>query len=436
VKLEKVNDAYSYLLAVSSGIDSMVMAHLFLKKKIKFSIAHCNFQLRAKEADEEAIFVKDWCEKNNIPCFIKHFDTKLFAIENKLSIQEAARNLRYDFFYALKKEHSFDWIATAHHQDDNIETTLFNFLRGTGIKGLLGIPAVNGSVIRPIIKVSRNQIEDYAKQHLIAFKTDSSNFKTDYTRNAIRRNIIPSLQEIFPEVKNNVANNIERFNEIAQIFNQAIASKKKKLIAQRGQDFYISIRKLKQLQPLQTILYECLKTFHFSFAQTKEVVKLLDSETGTLVENKTYRIIKHHHFLIVTEVKSIHTDLILICEDEMELMTKSFSLTFEKMTKKPAQYSGDKNDTYIDLKNIEFPLVLRVWRQGDYVYPLGMNKQKKVARILIDAKLSVIEKENVWVLESNKKIVWIVGMKLDNRFKLQENSTSIFHIKFKKIISQ
>jgi tRNA(Ile)-lysidine synthase len=431
MKLENLNKAKKYLLAVSGGIDSMVMADLFLQQQLEFSVAHCNFQLREEDSNLDEQLVIDWCIKNNIDYFIKRVDTKEYCAQHKCSIQVGAREIRYAFFDEICADKNIDFIVTAHHQDDTIETTLFQFFRGTGIQGLTGIPARNQKIIRPLLSYSKQQIVDYAAKFQVAFREDKSNLKQDYSRNKMRLHIIPQLEELYPAFKNNIANNIHRMNEVNEIYLQQIKNYKKKLIEQRGKDFYIPILKLKTITPLATILFELIKEFHFSYDQTLQVLQLLERQTGSLVASQSHQIIKNRNFLIVTEKNTQLSELILMDEGNTKIETQDFVMKLKSIRADKFEINKGLKYCAIDAKLIEFPLLLRKWRTGDYLYPFGMTKKKKVSKVLIDAKIPLHEKETIWVVESNKKIVWVVGVKSDNRFRVSEKTQNVLCFEIK-----
>jgi tRNA(Ile)-lysidine synthase len=431
MKLENLNKAKKYLLAVSGGIDSMVMADLFLQQQLEFSVAHCNFQLREEDSNLDEQLVIDWCTKNNIDYFIKRVDTKEYCAQHKCSIQVGAREIRYAFFDEICADKNIDFIVTAHHQDDTIETTLFQFFRGTGIQGLTGIPARNQKIIRPLLSYSKQQIVDYAAKFQVAFREDKSNLKQDYSRNKMRLHIIPQLEELYPAFKNNIANNIHRMNEVNEIYLQQIKNYKKKLIEQRGKDFYIPILKLKTITPLATILFELIKEFHFSYEQTLQVLQLLERQTGSLVASQSHQIIKNRNFLIVTEKNTQLSELILIDEGNTKIETQDFVMKLKSIRADKFEINKGLKYCAIDAKLIEFPLLLRKWRTGDYLYPFGMTKKKKLSKVLIDAKIPLHEKETIWVVESNKKIVWVVGVKSDNRFRVSEKTQNVLCFEIK-----
>jgi tRNA(Ile)-lysidine synthase len=431
MKLENLNKAKKYLLAVSGGIDSMVMADLFLQQQLEFSVAHCNFQLREEDSNLDEQLVIDWCIKNNIDYFIKRVDTKEYCAQHKCSIQVGAREIRYAFFDEICADKNIDFIVTAHHQDDTIETTLFQFFRGTGIQGLTGIPARNQKIIRPLLSYSKQQIVDYAAKFQVAFREDKSNLKQDYSRNKMRLHIIPQLEELYPAFKNNIANNIHRMNEVNEIYLQQIKNYKKKLIEQRGKDFYIPILKLKTITPLATILFELIKEFHFSYDQTLQVLQLLERQTGSLVASPSHQIIKNRNFLIVTEKNTQLSELILMDEGNTKIETQDFVMKLKSIRADKFEINKGLKYCAIDAKLIEFPLLLRKWRTGDYLYPFGMTKKKKLSKVLIDAKIPLHEKETIWVVESNKKIVWVVGVKSDNRFRVSEKTQNVLCFEIK-----
>ncbi len=428
MELKNIHKEKTYLLAVSGGIDSMVMAELFLKHELKFSVAHCNFSLRGEESDGDEILVRIWCDKNKIPFFVKRFETALYAKQHSISIQESARALRYAFFNELLKIHNIDFIATAHHRDDNIETVFFHFLRGTGIKGLTGIPEMNQHIVRPLLHIPKKEIVAYATEYSIEFRNDSSNKKDKYTRNKLRNTILPLITETFPSLNENMAGNIARFNEVNEIYQYAIAIITKKIIEKRGKDFYIPILKLKNSSPIQTITYELIKPFQFNFEQSIALLKLMESQTGSYVQSKTHKIIKNRDFFIITELNNTESEMVLIDAKDTVISCADFDLNFKALSEENRDTAKESLIEMIDADVLQYPLLLRKWRQGDYLYPLGMTKKKKVARVLIDAKISLPEKEKIWVLESDKKIVWIIGIKLDNRFKLHANTKNMLQV--------
>lgn len=414
-----------YLLAVSGGIDSMVMAQLFLSQNVSFGIAHVNFQLRnqASLLDEE--LVKDWCITKGIPYWIERADTQQYADQHHVSIQVAARQIRYAFFESIRSREQYDYIVTAHHRDDAIETLLFHFFRGTGMQGLQSIPYQNGYIIRPLLSIPRVDIVRYADAYQVPYRNDESNEKQMYTRNKIRLSIIPQLEEIFPSFLATMQKNITRFQDAAILYQETVDTHLKNLIEKRGQDYYIPLKKWNQRKAKQTLLYECLKTFNFTPDQTEGVVALQASQSGSFIESQSHRIFKNRDFFIITSKQTDAADIILIPENVTKVDTHDFQMQCQKVEAKDIQFTNDLHSIYVAADLLRYPLILRKARTGDYLYPFGMIKKKKVSRVLIDAKLSMPEKERVWVLESDKKIVWIVGIKPDNRFRVQKEKDAV-----------
>ncbi len=414
------------LLAISGGVDSTVLCHLCKEAGFDFSIAHCNFQLRGEDSDRDEQFVKELAGQFNVAFYVKHFDTKAIAAEQKKSIETAARDLRYQWFDELLKEKQLDYVVTAHHADDNIETVTMNFFRGTGIKGIRGILPKNNKIVRPLLFARRNTIEDYAWLHQLTYVSDATNLENAFTRNFFRNRIIPEVQKFYPETGNNILHNIARFAETEQLYNQAVTLHKSKLIEIKDNEVHIPALKLKKTVPLHTITYEIIKDFGFSAAQTGDVMALLESENGKFVASSSHRIIRNRNWLIIAPVEPTVAANILIESAGQELVFEKGTLRVEKLTKQEPQ--AGNQFAFLDAEQIAFPLLLRKWKAGDYFYPLGMKKKKKLARFLIDQKLSKTEKENVWVIESNKKIAWVVGHRIDDRLKVTEQTSEIIKI--------
>ncbi|MDR0792349.1 MAG: tRNA lysidine(34) synthetase TilS [Chitinophagaceae bacterium] len=426
--------ADKFLLAVSGGIDSVVLAHLMNECNADFIIAHCNFQLRGEESDRDENFVKALAEKFQKPVLINRFDTNDYAKKNKLSIQEAARKLRYNWFYDLLNGQqtttlNIQYIVTAHNANDNIETLLINFFRGTGISGLHGIFPNKDKLIRPLLFAKREDIFRYAQENNLQWVEDSSNASDKYTRNFFRLNILPEIKQQFPNVENILLRNIQRFGEAETLYRQAIALHKKKLTVQKGNEIHIPVLLLLKSEPLHTITYEIIKAFSFTNAQTEEVIKLLQAHNGSHIVSDTHRIIKDRKHLIIAPLETKEAQHILVEQGCKKIMFEAGTLHFEEILQHIAP--GISNDVAtINAEKISYPLLLRKWKTGDYFYPLGMSKKKKLNRFFIDKKMSPTDKENVWVLETDKKIVWVVGLRIDDRFKITDNTKKVLRISF------
>ena len=445
------------LLAVSGGVDSVVLCELCKQAGFQFIIAHCNFTLRAEESARDAAFAQQLAQGYQVPFLIKEFDTQVYAESNKLSIQEAARELRYNWFAALMKSEmgnrkadvggentkigepttnhkpqTINSLVTAHHLDDNIETMLMHFFRGTGVHGLRGMLPKQGNIVRPLLFARKQELKQFATANKLNWVEDSSNALDKYSRNYFRNQLIPLVQKIYPEAENNLAGNLRRFADMELLYEQAVELHKRKLLEYKGQEVHIPVLKLQKSEPLHAIVYEIIKEFGFSAAQVEEVIRLLRSESGRYVQSATYRIIKNRRWLIIAPAQSQEAQTLVIDEEENRIVFENGSLNFEQLQNKNVQLSNEPFMAFIDLDTIQFPLMLRKWKKGDYFYPLGLRKKKKLARFFIDQKLSLTDKEKVWVLESNKKIIWVVGLRIDDRFKITDATKQILKIQLVK----
>jgi tRNA(Ile)-lysidine synthase len=423
------------LLAVSGGIDSIVLTDLVYKSGFDFTIAHCNFQLRAAESERDENFVRSLETHYNKQVLVKKFYTEDYAAQHKLSIQEAARNLRYQWFEELvngqlSMVNCQFLIATAHNANDNIETILMHFFRGTGIHGLTGIPSYDKKrkILRPLLFAKREDIFSYAEKNNLQWVEDSSNASNKYTRNFFRLQIIPAIKEVFPNTEDNLLNNLELLKETTILYDRSIELYKKKLIEQKGNEFHIPVLKLKKTDPLNTILWEIIKDFDFTAPQLIEIKKLLDAENGSYVSSVSSRIIKNRNWLIIAPLQTESALHILIEATHKKITFENGLLTIKKTQNLNQKPAADRNTALLNIAEIKFPLLLRKWKQGDYFYPLGMQKKKKLSRFFIDQKLSLTEKEKVWVIESNKKILWVVGYRIDDRFKLTDTTKSVLRL--------
>ncbi|HRH59960.1 MAG TPA: tRNA lysidine(34) synthetase TilS [Chitinophagaceae bacterium] len=430
------------LLAVSGGIDSVVMTDLFYNVGFDFIIAHCNFQLRSEESERDEQFVKTLQKQYSKEVHVKKFNTDEYAEKNKYSIQEAARALRYEWFEELiagfKNEQQNNlqfYLATAHHADDNIETLLMYFFRGTGIHGLTGMPAYNAEkkILRPMLFATREGIVGYAKEKQLQWVEDSSNAKNDYTRNFFRNQLLPMVKEVFPNAQQNLHENIQRFKDAEQLYLQALEAHKKKLLQQKGNEIHIPILLLKKTAPMQTILWEIIKPFSFSPQQVAEAIKLFDAENGSYIQSATHRIIKNRAWLIIAANITDDAQHIIIESNAKKIDFSNGSLQLHELQNTNLSISSDSCIAMLDEDEINFPLILRKWKQGDYFYPLGMRKKKKLSRFFIDQKLSRTEKEKAWVIEMNKKIIWLIGYRIDDRFKVTPRTKSVMKIIFNAV---
>ncbi|CAM4191915.1 tRNA lysidine(34) synthetase TilS [Gillisia hiemivivida] len=414
------------LLAVSGGVDSVVLAHLCKLAKLNFSIAHCNFNLRDAESDADEEFVLDLAERLEVEVFIENFDTMAYAEDNKISIQMAARELRYHWFEELRTSLKFDYILTAHHANDNLETFIINLVRGSGLEGFTGIKAVNNSVIRPILPFSRKEIEAYAEEHKIKWREDSSNASNKYLRNKIRHDIVPVLEELNPQLLDGFANTQSHLNDSLNLVEDYIGLIYPEVVSKTMYGYNLNINFLKKLPNTKAVMYQLLKTF--GFTEWEDVYQLLDAQPGKLVYSESHRLIKDRDVLILTEKESEQKKveyLIKEGEDIVMLPIGRFSLSEVEEISKTAP-----NCVYLNKEKLTFPLVLRKWNTGDIFFPFGMKGKKKISDFFNDNKLSLPEKESTWLLCSGKDIVWIVNRRADNRFAITDPSQKILKITF------
>ncbi len=413
------------LLTVSGGLDSMVMTELFRLAGYNFAVAHCNFNLRGNESDGDEEFVNDYCNKHKIQYFVKHFDTKKIASEKGISIQMAARELRYEWFDYLCDTEGFNYYATAHHKDDQIETFFINLLRGTGIAGLHGILSRQGRVIRPLLFTGRDDIEEYAQKNNLSFREDSSNNEVKYLRNSIRHRLLPVLKEINPGYQDMLTGNIERFRETEKVYRREIDRMKGELVISENDLIRISIPKLLKTENQKIFLFEILSEYSFNFSQVEDVINSIDAISGKTFFSKTHTLIKDRNEFIIAKLESENEENVKIYSDTSYLINpKNITIkTIEKTANfkiipDPAFASFDKNE-------LKFPLEIRKWEKGDFFYPLGMKNRKKLSDFLIDEKISIIEKQKIYVLTSGDDIAWVIGYRIDDRYKITGRTKSV-----------
>ncbi len=412
------------LIAISGGVDSVVLAHLFYQLNFDISLAHCNFNLRRTESEKDEAFVKNLGKEFALKTFTKSFETEKYAKENQLSTQVAARNLRYNWFQKLIDKYNFDFVLTAHHADDNLETFLINLTRGTGLEGLTGIPEINNHIVRPFLIFSRDEIEIYATANNIDWREDKSNASTKYLRNKIRHQIVPILKEINPTLLENFQKTSEYLQESQQIIDTSISEFKKKVVeVLENGTLKIDISQLQKTNNPKAYVYQLLK--EFGFTEWNDVTHLLSAQSGKEVRSKTHRLLKDRDFLLLSEIKENNKNLeYKITENTLEI-TIPLHLTFKKTTEISSE---NTNEIFVDLEKVTYPLVLRKWQHGDYFYPKGMQGKKKVSKYFKDEKFSLLEKENTWLLCTNETVIWIVGYRQDNRFLVDKNTATVLKI--------
>jgi tRNA(Ile)-lysidine synthase len=419
------------LLAVRGGADSVVMAELFFRAGYKFGIVHCNFRLRAEESDADEKFVRELAlKKYKIPFFVKRFDTKKFAEQHKLSIQEAARELRYAYFEEIRKKEHFSSIATAHHADDSIETFFINLLRGSGISGLSGIPVKQKNIIRPLLFAFRNEIEAYAEKNNITFRTDSSNKDSKYLRNKIRNKLMPVMEQIYPQYRNAVNTSITNLRNTEAIY-RSYLEKISLLKTNKNGLLTISIKELKKLAPSSHYLFEFISAFGFNKYVCEDICNSLDEVSGKIFLSPTHRLVKDRENLIIEKRNTEEPGQVFFLNEDAKQISIPVKL---KLTVKKSPclttFSADKNVALLDKDKLVFPLTIRKWQKGDYFYPLGMKGKKKLSDFFTDQKFSVIDKANTWLLCSEDKIAWVIGWRIDDHFKINARTQNILEVKW------
>ncbi|ABQ05166.1 tRNA lysidine(34) synthetase TilS [Flavobacterium johnsoniae] len=411
-------------LAVSGGLDSMVLLHLFKQLNYEITVLHCNFQLRGLESFGDQEFIQNYCDKNNIKIFTTQFDTQAFAEDYKLSIQVAARELRYSWFYELLEEKHFDYLLTAHHADDNLETFIINLTRGTGLDGLTGIPEQNDKIIRPLLPFSREEILKYAQENNIEWREDSSNASTKYVRNKIRHDLVPVLKQINPNFLDAFQKTQSFLQESKEMVEDASIVIYQQVAKEAGDDIHFDLNQLKKLPNYKSYLYQWLNEFGFS--AWKDIYDLVEGQSGKQVFSDEFRLLKNREILILTPISETSE------KEEFEIYENDTEVNFPlKMTLCNVGHTtfGSNRTIFVDAEKIQFPLKLRKWNEGDVFQPFGMNgKSKKVSKLFKDEKMSLIEKEKTWILSSDDQIVWIVGIRQDERFKINNTTNKILKI--------
>ncbi|MDE0534824.1 tRNA lysidine(34) synthetase TilS [Tenacibaculum sp. L6] len=414
------------LIAISGGVDSVVLTHLLHQLNFDISLAHCNFQLRGKESDKDEEFVKNLGKKLGINTYVTRFDTNEYADSNKLSTQLAARELRYNWFDKLSKEYSFEHLLTAHHADDNLETFLINLTRGTGLEGLTGIPPINGNIVRPLLVFSREEILNYAKQNNIEWREDESNSETKYLRNKIRHQVTPILKELNASVLKNFNKTIDHLKESQQIIDDKIEDITYEIISKEGDLLKINIEKLLKLSNPKAYLYQLLKPYEFR--EWNDVHNLIYAQSGKQILTKNYTLLKDRDFLLLlrtSEKSSIKEEVYTIREENKEI-TVPIRLLLKRVQEKT---DTNQKSIYVDNELLSYPLKLRRWNSGDFFYPTGMLGKKKISKYFKDEKISIINKNKIWFLCSSKnEIIWIIGKRQDRRFLPTEKTTKLLQI--------
>ncbi|WP_298363287.1 tRNA lysidine(34) synthetase TilS [uncultured Lutibacter sp.] len=426
------------LVAISGGIDSVVLTHILYKLNFDITLAHCNFSLRGKESNKDEKFVKDWGNELKIPTYTIQFDTESYASEMGISTQMAARELRYNYFKQLLEKHNLDYVVTAHQKDDVIETFLINLTRGTGLDGLTGIPEVNENVVRPLLPFIRNEILVYATRNKLQWREDSTNSSIKYVRNKIRHKVVPFLKELNPSLLETFTKTVENLKGSQQIVNDYIKIIKEQSTTIVNNDIHINIAQLQKLNNPKVYFYELLKDY--GFTQWDDINDLINAQSGKQVVSKSHRLLKDREVLILSEIKTVEKSVYFEIHENTSKIKTPIKLKFKAVdipfdTKNQANkvfeevILNDDNTISIDYDKLKFPLIIRKWEKGDLFYPIGLKGKKKLSKFFKDEKFSIIEKENTWILCSNNEIVWVIGHRLDERFKVSKYTSKILKIK-------
>lgn len=419
------------LVAVSGGMDSVALLHLLRNAEIDSGVAHANFKLRGDESDSDELFVKNLADSFGRPFYCKHFDTEHFAQKEGISTQMAARQLRYAWFEEIADEGRWEFVATAHHMDDQIETFFINLLRGTGISGLKGIPARSGRIIRPLLTFYRSDIESWVKTHRLDYREDSSNYKTDYLRNRIRHHLVPVLDELQPSFRKIMAGNIDHLTAAEAFFRDGVNEMIKTLLRKTEAETKISVPGLKQSGYGQLLLHEILQPLSFSTTQTQQIWQALDGQAGKTFYSHTHRLVKDRDQLIVQHLSRTGDDAVefVIAKDTSEILTP-LHLQFQVQPKDmDFQPVADPNQAFLDRDTINYPLKLRKWRQGDRFKPLGMKGRMKLSDFFTSNKFSLADKEKTWLLtDADDEIVWIIGHRIAQPCRIKAGTKSVLAI--------
>jgi tRNA(Ile)-lysidine synthase len=409
-----------FLLALSGGVDSMVLAHRLVELGVDFAVAHCNFQLRDTASHQDEDFVKQWADNQGVRCFRVRLATNTYADHHHLSIQMAARTLRYQWFDHLSILYGFDYVLTAHHLDDQLETFLINSFRGTGLKGLLGIPAQHKNYIRPMLHLTKAEVVNYASQKQLLWREDASNQSNHYLRNHLRNRAIPPLFEaVAPHGREDFSTTLSHLESTQEFVDLFFEGWKKDHFIQHTEGQSISLSALSVLEPLDFCLHQLFAAYGF---EAKEVAKLLKAESGKSMTSATHQLMRERDHLLLKYLTKNVADVSYTIPKEVSELTEPFHLRLEAVQDKNS-LSLKNNQILLDGDTLRFPLVLRKWQKGDFFYPTGMQGKKRISKYFKDQKYTTLAKANQWLLTSNGQVVWVVGQRCDRRFTANEKTT-------------
>ena len=408
------------ILGISGGADSVCLMHVFLELGYSFELAHCNFNLRGEESDADEYFVQELAKEHQLKIHVKQFDTLVYAAENKISTQMAARDLRYAWFEKLRIKSNAKYLAIAHHANDDVETFFINLVRGSGLKGFLGIKEKNNAIVRPLLSVSRLEIEQYLKDRGLVFREDSSNASVKYLRNKIRHELIPLLAQMNPSIQQTVKDEMRILDGVAQIYASKVEEVRKDLTQEKNGIVQLEISALLALNPLNSYLYELLSAY--GFYAVEAISKALQGQSGKQFFSSTHQLVVDRENIFISLLNK-ENEVFEITEKTISLVYP-LEINFKVMADKTIIY--DNNIAQLDIEKLKFPLTLRKWKQGDKFMPLGMKKFKKLSDFFIDNKFSIIDKQEQWLLCSGVDIVWVLGCRIDERYKLESNTKKVY----------
>ena len=423
-----IEEPGTLLLGVSGGIDSMVMLGLFIETGFEIAVAHCNFGLRGAESDNDQVFVTEVCKKYNITLHIKRFETTVYSEERGISLQMAARELRYEWFDQVAAENKYSYISIAHNKNDLAETILLNIARGTGIRGLTGIKPKSGKIIRPLLFAERIEIVEHAQINSVAFREDSSNIDIKYKRNRLRHNIIPEFEAISPSFIDGLSKTAGILKDVEKIYSGTVNERFKEAFSEKDGEYRLSIAALLTFHPLSTFLYEFLRRWNFPREIIPDIAASLKGPPGKQFFSSTHRIVKDRKYIIVTPI-TLETEGRFYIEEDTGEISQPVRMKLVRSHNRPDyRIPSDTKTACLDFNLLHFPLILRKWQKGDYFQPFGMSGLKKLSDFFIDNKFSLLEKERTWILASGNKVVWIAGHRIDDRFKVTERTSEILMI--------
>jgi len=414
-----------FLLAVSGGLDSIVLAHLFHETRLNFSIAHFNFSLRGDESEKDMQLVEKLASDFDARYFIKKADTLKESDEKGISIQMAAREMRYEWFHDICKQNKIDYIVTAHHRNDQVETFFINLARGTGIEGLTGMKLTEGKLFRPLLGFSKTELEQYAKLHQLQWREDESNLSLKYQRNKIRLEIIPEMEKINPAFVTNTAECMERLNAVNIIYRGYVDEKRNHYVVKNEFGYEIDLRELKKEKIALHLLFEFLRTWNFNSKTVKDIFEERKKETGKKFFSTSHRVVNHRGILLITKLIAEDLETYQVHENDEEVLFP-VKLKIEKLPK--GEIIKSEKIAQLDLSKIKFPMMIRKWYRGDSFFPLGMKGRKKLSDFFIDNKYSLVEKENIHVLVAGDQVIWVIGKRMDERYKVTENTSRILQL--------